>query len=354
MVAGRVDPAEKSSRLVLLGEGPENDTGAPAGAFEACNAGECVRVNRPGFGTSIDGPNAPPTRPFAFSREELDELTQAVSDPEGWVATATGGESASPDVAAGPDDEETTAPAEEAGVEVTERGDARSPSEVSGIADASGAESGDTVMERLGTLEGLETATADAAQYEKQTVDVNGVPVELPDDCTDPASCFGDTFEPIPLPEEFTTVDQLATLGGLGTASYSQGGLPLINTNGVSDGSYDFSLVVDLGARSASLDVSNLNSTILGLSGSSFGQVTDYSSYPLGFNVPATFGAFTTIVSGLGPCVNGCDAGASAALVNGNGRIADGVIHAVVVTVPSGGGPVVGTVSGSSATIRRP
>jgi hypothetical protein len=88
MVAGSANEVEKSSRLVLLGEGPENDLGVPAGAFEACNVGKCVRVNRPGYGTSIDGPDAPPATPFAFSREELDALTRSVSDPEGWVETA--------------------------------------------------------------------------------------------------------------------------------------------------------------------------------------------------------------------------------------------------------------------------
>jgi hypothetical protein len=92
MVAGRVDAAAKSSKLVLLGEGPANDTGAKAGAFEACNAGSCVRVNRPGYGTIIAGPDAAPVRPFLFPREEVDALTGAVSDPTGWGETAGAGE----------------------------------------------------------------------------------------------------------------------------------------------------------------------------------------------------------------------------------------------------------------------
>src|SRR5574337_612020 len=64
MVAGRTDPVTQKSTVVLLGEGLDNDTGSPAGAFVVCNAGECVRVNRPGFATTIDGPAATPSTPF--------------------------------------------------------------------------------------------------------------------------------------------------------------------------------------------------------------------------------------------------------------------------------------------------
>ncbi len=178
MVAGRVDETAKSSRLVLLGEGPENDTGAPVGAFEACNVGKCVRINRPGFGTTIDGPDSPPVRPFRFSPEEIDAITRPVSDPEGWVETATSEGAGTPDVAAGPGDEPGGG------------GDSRSATEVSGITKASGAGNGNTTRDRLRTLERLDQATTDVAQFSSQSVNVGGRVVELPVDCSDASSCL--------------------------------------------------------------------------------------------------------------------------------------------------------------------
>ena len=335
MVAGRVDPARKSSRLVLLGEGPENDTGSPAGAFLACNVGQCVRINRPGFGTSIDGPDSPPATPFRFTQEELDELTRSVSDPSGWFETASAN-GATPDVAAGPDGN---------GDAATD-GDTRTPSQVSGITTAATAATDETVEARLRTLDGLQQATSDVAQFSEQTVDVNGQEVPLPTDCNSAGSCLPVPVLP-PVPADFTTVDQLATLAATGqqTAVYQQSRLGLISTTGAADGTYDFSLQVSLAARTASLSVTNLNSQLLNLSGVSFGQVTDFSSYPLGYNLPLGFAAVST-VQGAGPCAAGCDAIGTAYLSNGNGRIADSAIQAVVVTVPDdGSGNITGTVS---------
>lgn len=351
MVAGRVDPAQKSSRLVLLGEGPENDLGAPAGAFEACNAGQCVRVNRPGYGTVIDGPDVPPVTPFAFSREELDDLTRSVSDPEGWVETASSSTSEPPPVAAGPGDEEGGGSG----------GDSRTATEVSGIAEGgSSAQNGDDTRARLRTLEGLEQATADVAQFSDQTVLVNGREVALPEDCADLNACLLDVYNPTPIDfGDITTFDQLLSLevSGLQQASYQAPGLGLINTDGQPDGSYDFSLQVFLGNRSANLDFTNINSSILGLEGASFGQTTDYSSYPPGYNLPMGFAAVSNVVGFFdGPCANGCPATGTALLVNANGRFADAAQQALVITTPdTGSGVVTGTVSATPyLSIRRP
>jgi hypothetical protein len=352
MVAGSVDPARKSSRLVLLGEGPENDTGSPAGAFEACNAGSCVRVNRPGFGTSIDGPESPPAEPFRFSREELDALTNSVSDPEGWTQTATANASEPPDVAAGPPDE--------AGVA---NDDPRSPTEVSGIGSASGASNGEDTRARLRTLDGLDQATSDVAQFAQQTVDVNGQVVAVPNTCSDLNSCLLNAYNYSPPPilsqQDITTVDQLSTLAatGLQQASYRQSGLGLINTNGVTDGSYDFSLQVFLGNGQANLDFSNINSNSLGISGASLGQTTDFSSYPTGYNIPLGFVATGTVTGSVdSPCANGCQGVGAAYLTNTNGRIADAALQALVVTTPdTGSGIVTGTVSATPyAPVPRP
>jgi hypothetical protein len=347
MVAGRVDETQKSSRLVLLGEGPENDTGAPAGAFEACNAGKCVRVNRPGYGTSIEGPDAPPATPFLFSREELDELTRSVSDPEGWVETASSGAAEPPSVSAGPGEED-----------VAEGGDSRSATEVSGIAKGGGAQNGDETRARLRTLEGLEQATTDVSQFSDQTVIVNGREVALPEDCSDFSTCLVDVYDPSPIDfGDITTFDQLSTLeaGGLQQASYQASGLGLIDTSGQPDGSYDFSLQVFLGARSANLDFTNISSAILGLDGVSFGQTTDYSSYPAGYNLPMGFAAVSNVMGG-GVCANGCPATGTAFLMNANGRLADAAQQALVITTPdTGTGLVTGTVSATPfAPIRRP
>jgi FecR protein len=350
MVAGRVDPAQKSSRLVLLGEGPENDTGAPAGSFLACNAGECVHVSRPGFGTSIDGPDSPPSAPFRFTQEELDELTRSVSDPTGWFETAAAKGVSEPDVAAGPDDGaagpgESTAAQDE---------DTRTASDVSGIDTAAGTAQSETVQKQLRTLDGLAQATSDVAQFAEQTVLVNGRPVEIGNDCVSNGSC--PTPAPLPLPEDITTFDQLATLAttGVGNAVYQQSNVGLINTNGAADGSYDFSLDVSLAARTAELNVSNLSSQILGLSEVAFGQLTDFSSYPPGYNIPLGFSA-VSLVTQPGVCANGCSAFGTAYLANGNGRIADSAIHAVVVTAQPDPTTVLGTVTANPyAPIPRP
>lgn len=339
MVAGRVDPANKSSRLVLLGEGPENDTGSPAGAFIACNAGECVRINRPGYGTTIDGPNAPPVTPFRFSREELDDITQAVSDPEGWVEKAEAETDGTPDVATGPEDDEPGA----------EGDDPRSASEISGISDAAGAHDADEALEMQFESDVAEEAIADAAEFSDQSVEIDGREVDLPEDCSDLAGCLGNVdvvIPELPADADVTTFDQLSTLAtqGLQQAVYQQANLGLVEgVGGQPDGSYDFSLVVSFGNQTADLSFSNINSSLLGLRGESISQQTDFSSFPSGFNLPASFGA-TGQINSSAVCEAGCDAAGIAQLSNGNGRIADSALQLLSITAPDTGS---GTVTGS-------
>jgi hypothetical protein len=289
MVAGRVDPLKQSSILVLLGEGPENDTGSPSSAFEACNAGECVRVNRPGFATIIDGPTSPPSKPFLFPAGDLDKLTQAVSDPEGWVETATSG-GATPDVAAGPGDGGDADP--------------RSATEISGRATANGLTLADLTLGREKRADRVDQLSDDFAQ--DQTTSENFL-------------AFATTGP--------TTFDQLVALAstGLQTASYQKDNLPLSSPGG----SYDFSLVVNLGSRKADLSVSNLNveSESIFLSGASISRSTSYS--PSG--APATFGASNSLNSE--GCFN-CTGSVSAQIQNGNGRPADAATHQVTIAGP--------------------
>jgi hypothetical protein len=359
MVAGRVDEVKKSSRLVLLGEGAENDLKAPAGAFVACNAGVCVQVSRPGYGTVIEGPGAPPVKPFLFPRAEIDSITGAVSDPEGWLETAKAHATAPP-VGSGPNGSGgngSGGTSDNGSGGGDSGGDTRSATEISGIRTAAGTQSSQTTLARLRTLDGLDQASDSASQYSTQSVSVNGQTVELPTSCSDVSSCIpGLTTPSSGVSGATTTFDQLSTLAssGLQQASYQRAGLPLINTNGQADGSYDFSLLISLGNRSANLSFSNINSSLLSIAGASFGQATDYSSYPLGVGLPVVFAATSTLTA-RGPCANGCQAAGTAELINANGRIGDSAVQAMAITTPTTpGAPVVGTVSATAQAIPRP
>jgi hypothetical protein len=164
----------------------------------------------------------------------------------------------------------------------------------------------------------------------------------------------GSKLPPYYLPPDITTFDQLSTLPPSGQLLYQQSRLGLVDTAGNADGLYDFALQVSLGTRTASLSISNLNSSSLGLSGVSFGdEAFDFSSYPTGFNIPAVFGVTSQVVgSSDSACVNGCDAVGGAVLFNGNGRIADSALPVVAITAPVvTGAPVLETISTSVVPI---
>ena len=104
---------------------------------------------------------------------------------------------------------------------------------------------------------------------------------------------------------------------------------------GLSDGgTYDFSLNLDLSARNASLQVTNLNAPTMGLSGQKFGGSQAF--LPSGSGLPASFSAVSESLIGSvdGPCESGCTGVAVAQPLNGNGRIADSIVHAVEVVAP--------------------
>lgn len=307
MVAGRADAATKGSLLVLLGEGQDNDTGAAPGAIEVCNAGSCVGIRRAGYGTRIEGPDAAPLEPFRVPSAELDSLTQAVSDPENWVETAGSAGAGATDVAAGPPG--------------TEDGDTRSATEVSGRATATGLETSENTLERLEGIDGLLGETVLATQDSEKEIDTPFGVLEV-----------GGGFAEIPsfiVPGEVTTYDQLDALAAAGTttAVYERSGI------GLSDGgSYDFSLNLDLGKRNAQLQVTNLDAPSLELFERSFGGSQEF--LPRGSNISAGFGANETLTTTSGLCAGGCVASVGAVPVNGNGRIADAILHAVEVVAP--------------------
>lgn len=295
MAAGSSDAVTKSS-LVLLGEGPENDTGDQPGAFQVCNAGSCVDVHRAGFGTRIDGPDSPPTPPFRVPQDELDALTRAVSDPQGWVETALASGGGLPDVAAGP--------------EALSDIDTRTATVVSGRDITRGLLASATSLEKLDSISDLEGATVLVSQFTPQEV-------------TTP-------FGVATVPDGNTSFDDLGNLAAQGkqTASYQQAGL------GLSDGgSYGFSLFVDLGQRVAELQALDVVSPSLQLVGDPSGVVrVPFAAAGAG---PASFNGTTTIL-------DVADVALGAQLVNRNGQIAGAAIPNIAITPTGGtGGPPV-------------
>ncbi|MBI4597821.1 MAG: FecR domain-containing protein [Candidatus Omnitrophica bacterium] len=100
IVAGRIEGSQ--SKVVLLGPGPKNNTGERPGQITVSNrVGNVtheVTVTRPGFGTTIAGPDALPTPPAAVPPAELDALTSALAAP---AAQAPAPAAADPAAAAG-------------------------------------------------------------------------------------------------------------------------------------------------------------------------------------------------------------------------------------------------------------
>jgi hypothetical protein len=274
IVGGDVNPATKSSLLVLLGEGRENDTGSPAGAFEACNAGVCRMVRRAGFGVTIGGPDSPPSEPFRIPVEDVRRITGAVSDPGGAI-----------DVAAGLGGQG------DAGDGMGPR-DPRQPTDVAGEGGAAGdAERARNRMDRVGVLDALtDAATQDARRIE----DVD------PDD---PGSGFaGGIAAPFPpglsLPDDVTRYDDLLTGGALGgtTAVYSR-------EVRSADGGYDFLLRVDAGSRTADLSFTNIRSEAFGISGANLVGLDRPFGAPSEFVVFAAEGSLDSSRYGALPAV---------------------------------------------------
>jgi hypothetical protein len=99
IVAGRTDGLTRASLVILLGDSRSAPAPGPA-SIEVCNAGACERVATPGFGVTIDGPDAAPSPPFRVADGDLDAILQALGDPEG-IGTAGGGDGLGPLDAAG-------------------------------------------------------------------------------------------------------------------------------------------------------------------------------------------------------------------------------------------------------------
>lgn len=313
LVAGRVDEMTHDSLLVLLGEGVENDTGSPPGAIEVCNAGQCVNVNRAGYGSRIGGPDEPPTAPFLVPLAEIDALTRSVSQPTDIAGKPTEPVSETADVAAS-----------------AEGGDSRSPTEVSGRAEAEGEALGAEVAAGLGAIAVLDEATDFSAQDAAKVVSTPLGDVTA-----------GGGLPPFVANAQLTRPDQITALASSGfqTAVFSRSNIALTDS-----GSYDFNLTLDVGARSLALQIDQVNAPTLSLYGAEFERTVVFPKN--GSVTPVALTEQTRLVGGDGGCGGGCNAFIQAYLVDGNGRVADHVLQSLSI-VPEGsegapaGAPVV-------------
>ncbi len=311
MAAGKADPLTKASVLVLLGEGQENDTGAPAGAIEVCNAGKCESAHRAGFAISIAGANDQPSEPFRMPLPDLKAITGAVSDPESAVDVAAGG--GGTDVAAGPGSD----------------ADPRSASDVAGKTTQSGLDNAEKLREGLLRNDRRDQEIAEAAQDQTDEENLAAAlrdagPVVLPPELPE--------FPPISA--EYTTLGQLDALAAAGerSAYYEDRGIPLIDGLAVL-GSYDFLLSIDLQSRSAYLAFENIEIEDLNLYDRSLTQEFNYGEYPA--ELPAVYGVEGTLV-GEGPCANGCQTVGAAVVLNQGGVAGAAAQVLEVLPDPSG------------------
>jgi len=264
VLAGRADPASRSSTVVLLGEGRDNDVGARPAAVEVCNAGSCVDLKRTGFATRIEGPAAEPVRPFRMPQQELAGLVGALTPKPRARAS-------SPGSAAG--------------------GSAR---EVAGALDADTLKAARNVAAEADAADLLANFTANATQ-----------------DVLDTAA------------EAQSVQDGLAHVADLlrvqtGTAVYQRAGIPLDD-----GGSFDANLSLEFGKRILAGEFVNITSPSLGLSGESSAGSESYAG--VSPSAPASF-QFSDPTVALPPaCSPGpCTLNGKVAFFNKNGVVADG------------------------------
>ncbi len=78
IVAGRAGP---TSEVVLLGPGPEDNTGARIGRLVVETSGGVVDLARPGFGTVIGAATEPPSPAFRFPPQRIGAITTVLAPP---------------------------------------------------------------------------------------------------------------------------------------------------------------------------------------------------------------------------------------------------------------------------------
>lgn len=274
IVAGTADPVTRSSLVVLLGEGADNEAGDEPGSIDVCNAGACVEVTRPGFGVRIDGPEFRPSQAFRVDVPAVQALLQDVNDP-GGVQDA---------LATSDADESVTPPRDR--IDPAERRQAKNARKE---------------LHRLDEDDELTNlASQDAiAQREIDTLK---------------------EFRLAGVPNGPTSYDQLRSLS-FGAIHYAANGVPL-----GSGGSYDFLLNVDLGAQTF-----GGGGSFLQVNGARNGTqpLANTVSYA-GDQGLANFHIYTNSIVGAG-CVSNCSGDLAVLPQNANGKIASEALHSLRV-----------------------
>jgi hypothetical protein len=278
IVAGSADPATRSSIVVLLGEGADNDAGDPPGSIDVCNAGACVEVTRPGFGVRIDGPEFQPTPAFRVDEAAVRGLLHEVSDPAGALdalATSTADDRIDPILASGAPEERRLA------------------------------RRIDRELEKDDLDDELTNLASQDAVTQKEILDANLVAANGP-----------------------TTFGQLRGINQ-GAIHYSASGVPLS-----SGGSYSFLMNVDLGARTFGGGASYVQ-----VSGPQVGS--QYLSNPVSYAGAQGFANFhitTSAITGAG-CGTFCTGDLAVLPQNVDGQVGAAALHSLRLE-SAGGSPV--------------
>jgi hypothetical protein len=277
IVAGVADAVSRASLVVLLGEGPDNAAGDPAGAIDVCNAGACTHVERPGFGVRIAGIEARPSPAFRVKPDDVDTIVRAVNGTEEGL-------------------ERATADAADEGV---------NPAAVVGDAPDLGKKLASETRRRLASLDDADAFT-DLAAQDKTTEDVQEL--AMGPRLADGPSLF----------------EQMKGIPN-GQIHYFQTGVPL------SGGSYDLSVNVDFGAQTYGGGQSKFQ--VNGLRSGT--QLLPAPQSYAGATGPASFIFSTSAITGSG-CGTNCTAQLSVFPQNSNGLVAGRALHNLVVKDMSG------------------
>ncbi|MBT7360693.1 MAG: FecR domain-containing protein [Rhodospirillaceae bacterium] len=293
--AGRVIPAnpddpnsEISADILLLGPGADNNANERAGRIIVSNADTSVEISRSGFGTNIAGIDAAPTIPVRFEPSVVSGLTGDLGTDGG--ARPASRPAAGPDAQNGNDQSggdgdnqpsDGTGPNNSGGsAAVQPAGPAGTTGPTSGGANASGPVGGPAngpgtpVRPAAGGGIGLGQVATLSGQTIGASVVNAGVLNQLGTSQTQAQQLLLAAVEEGAgsFNNKVTTFAQLQSIE-TGTATYAFNSIPLFRGPGSSvgdGGSYDAKAVIDFGARTIDLTVSNVLYTIAGSGGHSF------------------------------------------------------------------------------------
>lgn len=340
--AGRVippDPAdpnsETSADIVLLGPGAENNANERAGRIIVSNADTSVEISRSGFGTTIAGAEFPPSIPVRFEPGAVAGLTGNLGTTQRAGPAAPGQPGPNPDNGNGPDGPDgdndqgpnSQGPNAPTGGQQAANQPAGGPGTAGSVQGGSAAGGSPVVgLTQANTLSGqnLGAGVVNVAAIGQVGTVQNAATQQL----LAAVEKTGANFT-----NKIASFDQLRSIEN-GTANYNFGNVALLRGAGstVGDGGgYDVTAMIDFGARTIDLTISNVLYTINGSGGHTFaftdgvGQgANDSFSDDTGFakntwNNTADAADFTTAPTGghtveiTGQINNNLDTGAIAA-----------------------------------------